>query len=520
MNEYVLYLQGREITYKEILDIQLLVKKHKFHPVQKLADWVDKSKIPWENYVEVAEEDLKELFIENREHFDIRILSQLDFLVDYFEQHPEDIDYNLLSSNEGAEKLLSANLVAVNWDRLSHNVGCKNLLIKYPEKLVFKRVVNIAWAVPELMNYFEKNIDSIGENHLHLHAEFLPLLKKYPEKIVWDKLVTTSDPKLISLFEIHIDSITEIVNWEYFSRYCTVTSILERYRGRLNLPALNRNVHAVEMLKKYPELIIWEELSGNEAAFDMVYEQLPGIFYPDSIICCNTKDPRLSEVILTYFSDEDILRNIDGIYFLPWEIGNPIFEKRPEFICRTTFAVYNKFWYKRVAMKNIEKLDFVFEYGTPGMAELLRKYPEKIGNKITFFSKNPTEFDLLKEYIKEHRTKEDVAELVSLDSQLPELFDLIEENIDDLIDYGPFYSDCPAGYLYEKYKHLLDPDNIHLISRNRHAIPFLQANPELIEYDSLIHNRGIYELRVPETEAKYRNIIREIVPKLIELIKI
>lgn len=150
---------------------------------------------------------------------------------DYEKLDDNRIDWTYLSGNPSAIDLLRANPEKIDWGTLSQNKYAIDLLKENPEKIVW-----------ESLSYNQNAIDMLKEN---------------VEKIVWDN-------DYYYLFEeIFINNLSELI--ELFKKKIEYEKNIndEKYK-KIDWNRLSLTQNTYELLKTYPEKIVWKNLSKNK----------------------------------------------------------------------------------------------------------------------------------------------------------------------------------------------------------------------------------------------------------------
>ena len=147
------------------------------------------------------------------------------------------VDWDMMSTNPRAIKLLKENMKKINWDNLSGNPYAIDMLKANPNKI----------------------------NFMHLstnpHDEAIEMLKRDQSKINWDYLSGNSNPKAIQLLKANPDKINRF--WLSKNTNPEAIKMMSEDIFLIDWWALSENPSAIELLKANPDRIIWSNLSGN-----------------------------------------------------------------------------------------------------------------------------------------------------------------------------------------------------------------------------------------------------------------
>ena len=145
-------------------------------------------KICWDSFVDLPEaiDMINEHLLEtnyNPTLFEMGMLCSNPKMIDYFKQHPEQIDWEYLSYNPDAIDLLKDNLDEIEWTGLSKNPNAIEILEVNPDNIVW----NTVWSNPSIFTY---DYDTIKKSKVDLHKELVEYLY-HPSKIA--KHLETND---------------------------------------------------------------------------------------------------------------------------------------------------------------------------------------------------------------------------------------------------------------------------------------------------------------------------------------
>jgi len=159
----------------------------------KLRNWIDESK-------------LKDGLNEN-----IRA-------VKYLEDHPQKINWSILSGNAEAIYLLQENRDKINWTKLSEN--------------------------NEAIHILEENEDKIDWDYLSFNQSSIPLLRKNMLKVNW--MYMAVNLKGIGLMEDNLDKI----HWDILCANRSAMPLINRFKDKIDWQILSGNPASIELLKE------------------------------------------------------------------------------------------------------------------------------------------------------------------------------------------------------------------------------------------------------------------------------
>lgn len=119
-------------------------------------------------------------------------------------------------------------------------------------------------------------------NHFNYDAGVVSILRKYPERIIWDLL--SFNPAAIAILEENIDKVNwsnmsknpsaihlleanqNLIDWEYLSANPAAINLLITNFNKINWVMLSSNPEAIEILTNNKKHIHWGNLSANPNA--------------------------------------------------------------------------------------------------------------------------------------------------------------------------------------------------------------------------------------------------------------
>jgi hypothetical protein len=256
-------------------EIQDYIKEHLANILQyKIRDWIDtlKIKIKW--------------FCANPSNHAIDILI---YMININKITPDHLDWDRLSANPFAIRLLESYPDKIVWYELARNTSDRAIQLLEAEKEKEKNPVNFHWGNFS-GNSNKRAVDLIKEKILEeniLGYDELRELRE-TEKIDWDKLSGNSSPEAIKILELRPNDI----NWGYLSGNTDPNAIkllkkrielekkfpkrLERlrYKEKIDWFKLSRNPAAIHLLKRNLDKIEYDPLSANSKAIKLLEKRI------------------------------------------------------------------------------------------------------------------------------------------------------------------------------------------------------------------------------------------------------
>lgn len=241
------------------------------------------------------------------DQLDTEALSQNASAVHIFDQFPELIVWDELSSNPNAIDLLLRNMEKINWDLFSLNTNKhavdileKNLdkaewynLARNPKAIrIIEKYIDVLknekfdyiWRAlssnPEAISILEKNIDKIHWNELFENTNAMHLIKmcvqlnedySYERPLSYFSHNIWGNPAAIYFLE----QIFQYVNWRFFSRNQNGIHLIEKNLDKVHWDMLSTNQKAIHILKENLDKVHWYELFRNQEAFPII-----SMFFP------------------------------------------------------------------------------------------------------------------------------------------------------------------------------------------------------------------------------------------------
>ena len=145
-------------------------------------------KICWDSFVDLPEAiDIINAHLLETDYnptlFTMAMLCSNPKMVDYFKQHPDQINWSYLSYNPDAIDLLKNNLDEIEWNGFSKNPNAIEILEANSDNIDW----NSVWSNPSIFTY---DYDTIKKSRVDLHKELIERLY-HPSKIA--KHLETND---------------------------------------------------------------------------------------------------------------------------------------------------------------------------------------------------------------------------------------------------------------------------------------------------------------------------------------
>ena len=201
----------------------------------------------------------------------------------YLEQHPDKIDWRLLSMNPNAIPLVKED--GFDWYFLSKNPSIVSLLRKPEWFRRFEKHLNwqglclnpnavpflenhldkIDWDVlsknPHAMSLLEKHLDKIEWTNLSRNPGAIKLLTENPDKVIGHALCWNPSPEAIPLLSTRIE--TERMNWSGISQHPNATALLEKYPEKIRWLFASYNPSLIPLLEKNIDKVEWVYVCMN-----------------------------------------------------------------------------------------------------------------------------------------------------------------------------------------------------------------------------------------------------------------
>ena len=256
------------------------------------------SKFIQENIDKISREDFYSIS-RNPNHIDV-ILKNMDKIhsgylsenpaaMHLLLKQPERINWELFSLNphfkamEIIEKMILENIEIKS--RLINRANRGNLLDKknHPHKISFILLaMNSNSKAIELVEKYDEHFLKTSFEYdqwsiLSANPSATYLLKKYPEKIDWSRILYNTNPDAIRIIEQNLDKISSFV---YLSDNEIALHIIEKNLDKIkDWIFLSKNKKAMYILEKNLDKVNWKTFSENEAAIDILLKNLDKVCY-------------------------------------------------------------------------------------------------------------------------------------------------------------------------------------------------------------------------------------------------
>lgn len=324
---------------------------------------------------------------------------------------PDKLDYGLLSLNENPliSSFLENHLEKVDWRVLCRNPNAIPLLKKHLNKAPYSRwsmINNISRNQnPEIIHLLEEMdmttiLDECDWFSLSGNSGAVPLLQKYPEKIVWFEFCHHNhSPDIISLLEQHFDKI----NWKYLSANPAAIPLLQKYPEKIDWRWLSSNPSpdVLPLLEKNLEKLEWRNLSENPVAAPLLLKRAQQVHFNldpvDYFRLCENQNEQVTTIIDTACWVNWLF--CGTVEFIDWYAlsRNPnavhLLEKYPNKIVWPMLCLNQSPQILRLLEKYPEKIEWSYFSINPQLIPLLEKHPH-LGKNIHWkhLSKNPCIF--------------------------------------------------------------------------------------------------------------------------------
>ncbi len=205
---------------------------------------------------------------------DIRFKFMLSFnenylVLDYLEQNPELICFELLAFNKCALHIIEKNIDKIKkyWNNFLTNSN--------------KKTLDIIKKYDNIINHYY-----LSQNE---NPEIIKLLYKYKDKNEFNWAFLSSSSNEIKLLEENIDCIY----WSNLSMNPNALILLEKYPHKIDWVFLSKNVNALHILDKNIDKIYWNSLSENPNAIYLLEKNIDKISWNN--LCKNTNGIKLIE---------------------------------------------------------------------------------------------------------------------------------------------------------------------------------------------------------------------------------
>lgn len=241
------------------------------------------------------------------DQLDTDALSQNTSAVHIFDQFPELIVWDELSSNPNAIDLLLRNMEKINWEQFSLNTN------KHAVDILEKNLDKVEWynlaLNPKAIHIIEKYLEVLKHENfdfiwrpLSSNPEAICILEKNIDKIHWTELFSNTNAvhlinMIVQLNEDYsyerplsnfshvmwanpvaiyfLEQIFDYVNWRFFSKNPNGIHLIEKNLDKVHWDMLSTNPKAIHILQENLDKVHWYELFRNPEAFPII-----SMFFP------------------------------------------------------------------------------------------------------------------------------------------------------------------------------------------------------------------------------------------------
>ncbi len=191
-------------------------------------------------------------------------------------ENPEKINWSSLCRNERAIGLLEKNPEKIDWFNLCQNPSAMTLLKRNKHKIHLQALtINTNPEVLEIINYFKKN--KIIPNLLDSNVNFDKWDEKEHNNI--DKLLC-SNINAIDLIKKNVkENNNNKLCWYRISRNENAMSIINKNKDKICWPWLCGNKNAMPILRDNLDKLHWSILCGNVNAMELLEENEDKIYW-------------------------------------------------------------------------------------------------------------------------------------------------------------------------------------------------------------------------------------------------
>ena len=211
--------------------------------------------------------------------------------IKYLIQNPNNIIWSILSANPYAFDLLMKNKDLIYWPSFCINPNPKiiDILLKNPKKIYWSELssnpagIDLLLQNKDKINYTylsdNENAYELIKEYLETHFILNPALPyysvyKHNRQIYIHDLCSNKNEELIQYLHINYP---EELDWFKLSTNPAAINILLENKKKINYIGLSANTHpkAIDLLKKTPQYIKWENFGAHIKEYDNIAEQRP-----------------------------------------------------------------------------------------------------------------------------------------------------------------------------------------------------------------------------------------------------
>jgi len=265
----------KKTSFQDLPDDIITLIGEKYYDIMKydnrLHEWIDENKLELDILESMHHPGVIEM-LKKKKNINWNNLSSNPFAIKLLEQNQDKIDWVFLSGNPAAIELLKENPDKIDWYYLSGNPASIELLKKNQDNIIWKNLSgNPAPGAIELLEQNQHRIFSKIDWYLlsrNPNPEAIKFLKTYKHKIVWFYLSGNTAPESIELLEQNPNKI----DWKMLSANPNPEAIklLEQNPDKIDWNSLSLNPSAIKLLKENPDNINWDNISSNRSAIKLL----------------------------------------------------------------------------------------------------------------------------------------------------------------------------------------------------------------------------------------------------------
>lgn len=249
-------------------------------PIWKLKSWINFDYLDWD-YLSLNPRAIK-LLEKNSDKINWGYLSYNEGAIELLKKNPDKINWNNLNFNNNAYEILSDYYHKINWTIISTNPRIMDFYNKFKSEyeLILNNPLDISWihltanenAFKEIIKDKLSTIEYNRSLCTNPNEEVIEILnKKNLSKTEYHFLNFNKNPKAVKLLETNCP---EKINWYVLSSNEGAIETLKRNLDKINWCQLSRNTLAMEILEKNKNMINWHNLSANPSIFELDYEAM------------------------------------------------------------------------------------------------------------------------------------------------------------------------------------------------------------------------------------------------------
>lgn len=234
--------------------------------------------IYWSNICKNINPDIFPLLEAHFDKIDWVILSKNPAALPFLKKHPEKIYWPGFCGIENPDilPLLEQNLHRIEWWQLSRNPVAAPLLAKHLDKIDWSTLCYN--SNPAILPLLEQHPEKLDWNNLCKNPIATPLLLKYYTRIDYYYLCQNTDKRVLSHLaagcwtEWFFCGLLSWMDWHSLSRNPIAVPLLEKYPQKIvwSMLCCNPNPDVLPLMEKYPDKIEWEYLSSSPHVFPLL----------------------------------------------------------------------------------------------------------------------------------------------------------------------------------------------------------------------------------------------------------